>query len=154
MTDALVSVGGKSLYPSVTSRELETITSDYATRIIFYSDVSMIDHVTGFAVHNIIYETGHQLAKPSSIFSAEISAIKMALEHIQICSRGWCLILSDILSSFMAMQSRKITCRAHPWVYESKQIYWDLQQLNYDVKPMWIPSFEVADERAAPFTDK
>jgi ribonuclease HI len=27
-----------------------------------------------------------------------------------------------------------------PWVYESKQIYWDLQQLNYDVKLMWIPT--------------
>jgi ribonuclease HI len=27
-----------------------------------------------------------------------------------------------------------------PWVYDSKQIYWDLQQLNYDVKLMWIPS--------------
>jgi hypothetical protein len=23
---------------------------------------------------------------------------------------------------------------------ESKQIYWDLHQLNYDVKLMWIPS--------------
>jgi hypothetical protein len=129
MTDALVSVG-KSLYPSVTSRELETMTSDYATGIIFYSDGSMIDHVAGFAVHNRNYVTGNQLAKPSSILSAEISAIKMALEHIQICSRGWYLILSDILSSFMAMGSRNITCRAHPWVHESKQIYWDLQQLN------------------------
>jgi hypothetical protein len=36
-------------------------------------------------------------------------------------------------------------------VYDSKQIYWDLQQLNYDVKLNWIPSHvgisgdEVAD---------
>jgi ribonuclease HI len=54
----------------------------------------------------------------------------------------------------MAMRSRRITCKAHSWVYESKQIYWDLQQLNYDVKLMWIPSYvgisgnEVADELA------
>jgi hypothetical protein len=34
-TDALASVD-KSMYLSVTSRELETITSDYATGIIFY----------------------------------------------------------------------------------------------------------------------
>jgi hypothetical protein len=40
----------------------------------------------------------------------------------------------------MAMRSRKITCKTHTWVYESKQIYWDLQQLNYDVKLMWILS--------------
>jgi hypothetical protein len=43
------------------------------------------------------------------------------------------------------------SCKTHPWVSESKQIYWDLQQLNYDVKLMWIPSHvgfsgnEVAD---------
>jgi ribonuclease HI len=51
----------------------------------------------------------------------------------------------------MAMRSRRITCKTHPWVYESKQTYWDLQQLNYDVKLMWIPPYvgisgnEVAD---------
>jgi hypothetical protein len=40
----------------------------------------------------------------------------------------------------MVMRSRRITCKAHPWVYESKQINWDLQQLSYDVKLMWNPS--------------
>jgi hypothetical protein len=40
----------------------------------------------------------------------------------------------------MAMRSRRITSKTHPWVYDSKQIYWDLQQLNYDVKLMWILS--------------
>jgi hypothetical protein len=29
---------------------------------------------------------------------------------------------------------------AHLRVYESKQIYWDLQRLNCDVKLMWFPS--------------
>jgi ribonuclease HI len=81
----------------------------------------MIDDVVGFTVHNRNYETGHQLAKPSSVFSAEISAIRMALEHIQICPSGRYLILSDSLSSFMAMESRMITYKTHPWVYLSKQ---------------------------------
>jgi hypothetical protein len=77
----------------------------------------MIDDVAGFAVHNRNYETEHQLAKPSSVFSAEISAIRMALEHIQICPRGRYTILSDSLSSLiMAMRSRRITCRTHAWV--------------------------------------
>jgi hypothetical protein len=40
----------------------------------------------------------------------------------------------------MAMRSRRITFKAHSWVYESKQICWDLQQLNYDVKLIRIPS--------------
>jgi hypothetical protein len=64
----------------------------------------------------------------------------MALEHIKICPRGRYLILSDSLSSLMAMRSRRITCKT--WVYESKQICWDLQQLNYDVKLMWNLSHE------------
>jgi ribonuclease HI len=111
----------------------------------------MMNYVVGFAVHSRNYEKEHQLAKPSRVFSAEISAIRMALDHIHIFPRGRYLILSDSLSSLMAMRSRRIACKAHPWVYESKQIYWDLQQLNYDVKLMWIPSHvgisgnEVAD---------
>jgi hypothetical protein len=60
----------------------------------FYTDGSMIDDLAGFSMHNRNYETGHQLAKQSSVFSAEISAIRMALEHIQICPRGRYLILS------------------------------------------------------------
>jgi hypothetical protein len=67
MTDVLASVD-KSLYPIVASRELATITSDYPTENIFYTDGSMIDDLAGFAVHNINYETGLELAKPSSAF--------------------------------------------------------------------------------------
>jgi hypothetical protein len=42
MTDALVSVI-KSINPSVASRELATITSNYATENLFYTDGSKID---------------------------------------------------------------------------------------------------------------
>jgi hypothetical protein len=104
------------MYPRVASRELATITSDYPMENIFYADWSMIDDVAGLAVHNRIYETEHQMAKPSSVVSAEISAIRMALEHIQICPHGRCLILSDSLSSLMAMRSRRNTCTAHTWI--------------------------------------
>jgi hypothetical protein len=118
----------------VSPQEVATITSDY-------TNGSMIDDVAGFAVHNRNYETGHQLAKPSSVFSAETSAIRMALEHIEICLRGrYLMILSDSVSSLMAMRSRRITCKTHPWVYDSKKIYWDLQQLNYELKLMWTES--------------
>jgi hypothetical protein len=65
--DALASVD-KSMYTSIGSRELATITSDYDKENIFYTDGSMIDDVPEFAVHNRNYETGHQLAKPSSVF--------------------------------------------------------------------------------------
>jgi hypothetical protein len=61
------------MYPSIDSRELTTI----VYKNIFYTDGSMIDDVAGFAVHNRNYETGHLLVEPSSVFSAEISAIRM-----------------------------------------------------------------------------
>jgi hypothetical protein len=118
MTFALASVD-KSMYPSVTLREPATITSDYLSENIFYTDGSMIDNVTGFAVHN----RNHLVS-----FRLESLQFRMALEHIQI--------LSDRLSSFMAVRSKKITCKTYPWVYESKQIYWDLKQPNYNVKLM------------------
>jgi hypothetical protein len=82
MTNVLASVD-KSMYPSVASRELATITSDFPTENMSYTDGS-IDDVAGFAVHNKNYETEHQLAIPSIVFSARISAIRMALGHIQM----------------------------------------------------------------------
>jgi hypothetical protein len=105
--------------PQENSQQLEVTT-----------DGSMIDDVAGFAVHSRNYETGHQVAKSSSVFSAEIYAIRMALDGtIQRCPRDRYLIMSDTLSSLMAVRSRRITCKAYSWVYVSKQIYWDLQQL-------------------------
>jgi hypothetical protein len=51
VTDALASVD-KSIYPGIASKELATITSDYAMKNIFYTDGSMKDDVAGFVVHN------------------------------------------------------------------------------------------------------
>jgi hypothetical protein len=67
MMDALASVD-KIMYPSVASRKLASITSDYPLEIIFYTNGSMIYDVAGFAVHNRNYETGHKLVKPSNVF--------------------------------------------------------------------------------------
>jgi hypothetical protein len=134
----------KSMYKIVDfTKNQENLPQLQVTENIFYTDGSLVDDVAGFAVHNRHYETEYQLAKPSSFFLAKISAIRMALEHIIIRPRGRYLFFFYILSSLMAMRSRTITCKAHPWVYESKQIYWDLQQLNYDVKLMCIPSHVV-----------
>jgi hypothetical protein len=67
---------------------------------IFYTDGSMIDDVAGFTVYNRNYETEHQLVKPFSVFLAEISAIRVALEDIQICPCGRYLILSESWARF------------------------------------------------------
>jgi hypothetical protein len=65
MTDALASVD-KSMYPSVGSRKLATITSDYPTENISYTDGSMIDDVAGFTVQSL------QLGWHWSIFKYDI----------------------------------------------------------------------------------
>jgi hypothetical protein len=118
------------MYPSGASSDLATITSDYVSGNIFYTDGSMVDNEAGFAVHNINYETGHQLTKPSSVFSAEISAIRMAIEHSQVCPRGQYLILSDSL-------------RVYPLVYASVlSPSADLQQIP---SPVEISGNEIID---------
>jgi hypothetical protein len=60
MTVSLASVD-KNMYPSVNSRELATIASDYHTENIFYTGGSMIDDLAGFVVHNRNYEVAFRL---------------------------------------------------------------------------------------------
>jgi hypothetical protein len=48
---------------------------------IYTENIFYTDDVAGFVVHNENYETGHQLAKPSSVLSVAISAIRIALER-------------------------------------------------------------------------
>jgi hypothetical protein len=43
------------IYSTIFLRELGTITIDYATENIFYTDGSMIDDLDTFAVHNGVY---------------------------------------------------------------------------------------------------
>jgi hypothetical protein len=51
-------------------------------------------------------------------------------------------LVSVYESMYPSVASRELATNlvVDPWVDESKQIYWDLQQLNYDVKLMWIPT--------------
>jgi hypothetical protein len=51
----------KSMYPSVASRKLATITKGYPTIPKDYTDGSIIDDVAEFAVHNRNYETGETI---------------------------------------------------------------------------------------------
>jgi hypothetical protein len=50
--DETMTVALPSVDKSIASRELATITSDYARENIFDTDGSMIDDVTGFVVQN------------------------------------------------------------------------------------------------------
>jgi ribonuclease HI len=82
------------------------------------------------------------MSSPAGVFSAELSALFMALRHIKevIQPPEKCLILTDSLSSIKAMMSRRISWRTHPLVYECKQLCFDLMRDLIEVKIMWIPS--------------
>jgi ribonuclease HI len=129
----------------------------YGLYCIFYTDGSLIEGCAGFAVHQMgVDGFGHKIPTPAGVFTGELSALFTALRHIPEVIRPpeRCLILTDSLSSFKAMLSRKIAHQTHPLVYESKQLCWSLCQNGIEVTLMWIPSHvglvgnKLVDERA------
>jgi hypothetical protein len=80
--------------------------------------------VAGFAVlvhHSVYCNIGFRLRGPKNVFTAELAAIRMAMDHIENESLGRYLILSESMSSIRPMESRKISLHTHPFVYEYKQ---------------------------------
>jgi ribonuclease HI len=61
--------------------------------------------VAGFAVHHF------------AVHTAELAAIRMAMNHIENEALGRYLILTDSMSSIRVMESRKISLHTHPFVY-------------------------------------
>jgi uncharacterized glyoxalase superfamily protein PhnB len=64
----------------------------------------------------------------------------VVLVHISFEIPGEYVILTDSLSSILAMESRKISLHTHPTVYECKQKFWELGQSGRKLTMMWIPS--------------
>jgi hypothetical protein len=65
-------------------RELSGVTSEYVESAVFYTDGSLIEGSTGFAIHRTgVGGFGFKLSSPVGVFSAELSALFMALRHIR-----------------------------------------------------------------------
>jgi hypothetical protein len=69
--------------------------------------------------------------------SAWLFSIRIENEEL-----GKCLILTDSMSSIMAMESRKISLHTHQFVYECRQKCWQLTQSGREVSFMWVPAHE------------
>jgi hypothetical protein len=85
-----------------------------------------IEGSAGFAIHHTgVGGFGFKLSSPAGVFSAELSALFIALRHIRevIQPPEKCLILTDTLGSIRAVLSRRISWRTHPLVYECKQFF-------------------------------
>jgi hypothetical protein len=107
------------------ARELLTVTSGLGVSCIFHTAGSLIEGCAGFAVHQMgVGGFGHRIPSPAAVFTAELSVLFTALRHIAEFIRPpeGCLILTDSLSWFKAMLSRKIAHQTHPLVYECKQL--------------------------------
>jgi hypothetical protein len=57
------------------------------------------------------------MSGPTSLFTAKLAAIHMAMDHIKNEALGGYLILTDSMSSIRAIESRKISLHTHPFVY-------------------------------------
>jgi hypothetical protein len=69
-----------TIYPLVAPRELSVVTSEYVESAVFYMDGSLIEGSAGFAIHRTgVGGFGFKLSSPAGVFSAELSALFMAL---------------------------------------------------------------------------
>jgi ribonuclease HI len=80
------------------------------------------------------------MRRPASVFTAELAAIRMAMNHIENKALGSYLILTDSMSSIRAMESRKISPLTHQFVYKCKQKCWQLTRSGRKVSFMWVPA--------------
>ena len=90
--------------------------------------------VTG---HNYNKVFKARLPTCSSIFSAEVKALLLALKMVYQSKRTKFLILSDSLSSLMAIKEKKLD---HPFLIDFFEHYTELCQEGKDIKLMWVPS--------------
>jgi hypothetical protein len=100
--------------------------------------------VAGFAVHHSIdCNIGFWMRGPTSVFTAELAVIRLAMDHIENEALGRYLILTDSMSSIRVMKSRKISLYTHTLVHECKQKCWQLTRNGREVCFMWAHVREV-----------
>jgi ribonuclease HI len=78
------------------------------------------------------------MRRPASVFTAELAAIRMAMDHIENEALGRYLILTYIMNLIRAMEARKISLHTHQFVCKCKQKFWQLTRSDREVSFMWV----------------
>jgi ribonuclease HI len=78
----------------------------------------------------------HRLPDHSSVFSAELQAVLLALRHAYRSRERNFLILSDSLSALQALQGAGTD---HPLLVQIRELYADLMKEYYDIIFIWVP---------------
>lgn len=132
------------------SKFKEIITSKYKTHIKFYTDGSVQDEKSAYAIYSDNYEFSKRLANYSSIFTAEMKAIEQCLKHIdQNEDRRKFIIITDSLSSIIKLKS---LYDQHPIVTNIKDLI--AKSSNKQITLFWCPGHveiegnEKADSKA------
>jgi hypothetical protein len=72
------------MYPIIAPLELRAGIVLFSPSNLFYTYGSLMDGVAGFAVHHTMDSNiGFRMREPASVFSAELVAIHMAMDHIE-----------------------------------------------------------------------
>jgi hypothetical protein len=101
------------MYPIVAPLELRAGIALFSPSNLFYTDGSLMCGVAGFAVHHSVdCNIGFRMRGPASVLTAELAAIRMAIDHIENEALGKYLILTNSMSSIRAMESRCIPTRS------------------------------------------
>jgi ribonuclease HI len=115
--------------------------TNFDPNAILYTDGSKSVEGTGCAVfHRENLELTMKLGEPSGVFTAELTAIVLALYHIKSHDPGQFLIVTDSMSSILALESRKISLKTHPLVLKSREALWWLENNGYTVTLTWAPA--------------
>ena len=109
----------------------------YSDHPAFYTDGSKNIDRTGAAATNINNYKQIKLPNNAFIYSAELQAIKMALDIIKNSEMGKSIIFSDSLFSLIAIQEGN---QNHPYIQEILEIYHYLINFGKTVILAWVPS--------------
>ena len=116
-------------------KELRDKYSDYTA---FFTDGSKTVDRTGAAAININNYKPIRLSNIASIYSAELQAIKIALDMIKNSEMDKSVIFSDSLSSLVAIQEGN---QNHPYIQEILETYHYLKNIGKTVILARVPSY-------------
>ena len=115
------------------------LNNKYSSFTSIYTDGSkVLDRVASAAfVPNINRKLQRRIPGLASIYTAELQAIKMALELAQSTSGQSFIIYTDSLSSLQALSGSQYT---HPFILDILNTYTQLINHGYEIVLAWVPS--------------
>ena len=129
----------KELSPHILNSEFAQIKSKYCFHYSIYTDGSKCLDRTGCAIYAPInnIRRRHRLPENASVYTAELQAIKLAVELAGTRPESKFIIFTDSLSSISALQGRNYE---HPFLIDILENYTQLNHTGKSLVIVWVPS--------------